>query len=113
MVADFRLFAGGALLYRDADLPVVELARALAAWAARVTETAESFSFDTRSSALRSLFRISRGIDGWYLTSLQQPLPSSSVFSLEEVLTEVRRFVVRVESEVFRVHGFSALGLRP
>ncbi len=112
MVAEFRLFVGGELLYRDVEFPVIELALALSDWAERVSHTGEPFAFGGRSSTLRSLFEVRRGMQGWYLTSVQQDLPSSCVFQLEQVLEAARDFIVELERQVLAEHGFSPLGMR-
>ena len=112
VVADFRLFVGHNVIYRDVNFPVAELALALAAWAERVSNTGESFSFDSRSSALRSLIQILRGAQGWSLTSIQEELPSPCVFPLEQILDAVQSFLGQVESRVDEAYGFSVLALR-
>lgn len=112
VVADFRLFVGSELIYRDVDFPVVELALALAGWAERVVHTGEPFSFDSRPPLLQSLFSIRRGMQGWHLTSIQRELPSSAVFPLERVLESVREFMVELERRVLAECGFSVRGMR-
>jgi len=109
VVAQFRLFVGVEILYRDVDFPVVELALALRDWLEHVEWSRATFSFDSRSSVLRGLFQIFPGVQGWHLTSIQQDLPSSSVFTLEQVETEVRRFIDAAEAAVFERFGFSLL----
>ena len=112
VVAEFRLFVGNTVLYRDLDFPIVELVTTLPRWCEHVEESGQPFCFDSCSSALRSLFRIFRGAEGWHLGSIQQDLPSPCVFPLQQVLTEVRRFIAEVEAAVLDRFGFSALALR-
>jgi len=112
VVAEFRLFVGNTVLYRDLDFPIVELVTALSRWCEHVEESGQPFCFDSRSSALRALFRIFRGAQGWHLGSIQQDLPSPCVFQLQQILTEVQRLIAEVEAAVLDRFGFSALALR-
>jgi hypothetical protein len=110
VVADFRLFVGGEVLYRDADFPVIELARALETWCEHAPDTGVGFAFESRSTVQRyALFRILHGARGWSFSSVQQELPSSVIFALDDVLAAVHEFVARVARSVQSAYGLTAL----
>jgi hypothetical protein len=110
VVGDFRLFAGPELVYRDADFPLLELVLALAKWLAQAQSRGGEFAFVSRSSAVGPLFRFLRGYDGWHVSSMQRPLPSSFVFSLDELVAATAAFVAEASEAIRARHGFHALG---
>ncbi len=105
-LADFRIFAGGEIIYRDSDFPIVSLVDALSEWLARVETTQEAFVFDgatrggsgTINAVLPALFRIMKGSQGWGLTSIQLDLASSAIFTLDQVIGAVTQLIAHVHA---------------
>ena len=109
VVGDFRLFAGSELIYRDADFPLLELVLALTQWLGQARSRGGEFAFVSRSSAVGPLFRFLRGYDGWHVTSIQRPLPSSFVYSLDELVAATAAFVAEASEAMQARHGLHAL----
>jgi hypothetical protein len=112
IVADFRVFAGTEVIYRDVDFPVLELALALAGWAEAAPVSGEEFSFESRLSALPGLIKILHGVQGWSVRSIQQELPSSVVFPLAQIVDVVEEFIAALDERVLEAHGCRVLALR-
>jgi hypothetical protein len=110
LLAELRLFAGSALVYRDRDFPVVDLALALSKWLEHVEQTGAPFGYGRPSAALPALFEFFRGAEGWHVRSIQQEFASPAVFTLEQVVAEASRFVAAVQSA--EVAAIGAVGER-
>ncbi|NKY39881.1 hypothetical protein [Cellulomonas septica] len=115
VAVDAHLFVtdGDRVVYDEPYFPVVELARALAAWAEDPAR--DDFRFVTLSSDVIGLVTIEREGTAWSVYSVNDPSRRSSPAADDEVVMWVREFVDRVRGDLYArgVDADHVLGLEP
>lgn len=103
--ATFRLVDDGVILLEEPGFPVVELARALIAWAQRAMRS--DFQFDSMSYEEVGTLSIRRSQSGWVASSALEPGVATRPMQEGEVGSAVLVFTARVREDL------EALGLDP
>lgn len=98
--ADLRIFDGERVVYSEVLYPVAELAAELARWIQESTDRREDFELNSMSFAEKGSVRIVRGADGWRIGSVFSPDAYSRPLSEDELIAEIRGFVVQVRADV-------------
>lgn len=105
LVAVFEVVDGQSVLYREIDLPIVELAVELKKWLNDGLETHAPFDYRSVEADEIGMLWIHREGTGWLIGSIYQESADSTVKSDDEVRSIVERFVREVQAELLLAAG--------
>jgi hypothetical protein len=92
VVAELSIVIDGRLLYREVEVPIVELCAQLWEWL-EGGETRGDFSYDSMESETLGLLWIERREDGWQIGSAHQEYEETRRWRLEDLDRVMRDFV--------------------
>lgn len=104
-VAAFAIVVEERQLYREDDLPVVELAMALRRWLNGPFLSHEPFEYQSMESDEDGMVWIRPEQDGWRIGSIYQEFADPTVRSNEDVATATRAFIEEVEQGLLSLTG--------
>lgn len=98
VVADFEIRINDQLLYREAMMPIVELAIALTDWLQAGLRASADFEFKSLEADESGAVWFRRIEGGWRIGSLYQEYPEMNTWTDEAVCEAIGEFVDRVEA---------------
>lgn len=96
--ADFRVLAGGEIVFSEPSFPVVELARSLLIWLGNSDRG--DFEFDSMSFEEVGSIAFRLAPAGWTFGSVFRPSASTVPLSWAEIDSCCRRFIARVKVDL-------------
>ena len=95
IVADLSINVDERLLYKETDVPIVELAGQLWQWL-KQGEIRTDFSYESMESDTPGLISIKRGSGGWQVGSVHQEYEEVRLWPLEDIDRAVQNFLESV-----------------